>query len=725
MNGTEGLLEPLLEELRVKNPRADEALVRHAFEFARRAHDGQVRRSGAPFLSHTVETARILLGLLGSHMDGTLAASAILHDVVEDTPVPLTELQREFGPEVARLVDGVTKIGHLHFDSPRAEQAENFRKMILSMARDLRVILIKLADRTHNMRTLEYLPGEKVARIARETREIYAPLAHRLGIGTLKRELEDLSLKHLDAAGYLEVQELVHERSGEREELLEKMRAPLKEALDEAGVQVEITGRPKHFYSIYKKLHEKHRSFDEIHDLLGLRIITVDKASCYHALGLVHNLWTPIQERIKDYIATPKSNMYQSLHTTVVGPGGEAVEIQIRTRDMHRIAEFGVAAHYSYKEGGKADREINEKLGDFIRQTAQWTGEMSDEEWMHLLQTSLYQDEIFVFTPKRELKQLPKDSTPIDFAFSIHSEVGMHCVGARVNGNVVPLRTRLKNGDTVEIFTQPNARPSPDWVEFVRTAGARHKLKHWIKAQHQAEAIVLGKEMLDRELRRVRRAAGERELLDAAQSFGISELAQLYVKIGQGSLSAAQVVHKIFPELIDPKRRKGPLESLGDTLGEMVTKKASGVKIGGVDSLLVHIAKCCQPVPGDPVIGIVTQGRGVSVHRNVCPNTFSDRVLPERRVDVSWDAGMGELFPVRLVVGGGDRSSLLADIAKAIAAEKSNIRSAGMNSVDGAARGSFVVEVRNRRHLQEVVAAIKRVKGVKSVGRFQGGMSGT
>jgi guanosine-3',5'-bis(diphosphate) 3'-pyrophosphohydrolase len=720
MSETAALLEPLLEEIKGRSPRVDEALVRRAFEFASKAHEGQVRRSGAPFILHTVETTRILSELLGSHMDATLAASALLHDVVEDTPIPLEELQREFGAEVARLVDGVTKIGHLHFDSPRAEQAENFRKMMFSMARDLRVILIKLADRTHNMRTLEFLPPEKISRIARETRDIYAPLAHRLGIASIKRELEDLSLKHLDPQGYREIQEQVQARRGEREELIEKMQGPLKAALEAAGVQAEITGRPKHFYSIYKKLKEKHRNFDDIHDLLGLRVITLDNASCYHALGLIHNLWTPIQERIKDYIATPKSNMYQSLHTTVVGPGGQVVEIQIRTREMHRIAEFGIAAHYSYKEGGKADKELGEKLGNFIQETAEWTGEISDDEWMHLLQTSLYQDEIFVFTPKRELKQLPKGSTVIDFAFTIHSEVGMHCVGARVNGHVVPLRTRLKNGDTVEIFTQPGAKPSADWIEYVRTAGARHKLRHWMKAQHQAEAIVLGKEMIDRELKRLRRTASDRELADAAQSFGINEIAQLYVKMGQGSLSPVQVVHKLFPELIEKKPRKGALESLG----ELVGMKPTGVRIQGVDSLLVHISKCCQPVPGDPVIGIVNQGRGVSVHRTACPNTFSDHVAPERRVEVTWDAAMGEMFPVRLVVAGGDRSSLLADIAKSIAAEKSNIRSAGMTSQDGAARGSFVVDVRNRRHLEDVIAAVRRVKGVRGVERYQTGMNG-
>jgi GTP pyrophosphokinase len=444
------LLTPLLDELRVKSPRADEGLVRRAFDYAQRAHEGQVRRSGAPFISHTVETTRILMGLLGPHLDSVTAASALLHDVVEDTPITTEQLSEEFGPEVAQLVEGVTKIGHMHFDSPRAEQAENFRKMILSMARDLRVILIKLADRLHNMRTLEFLPPDKVQRISRETRDIYAPLAHRLGIGTIKRELEDLALKHLDPEGYREIAQRIQAKREEREALLEQVRAPLRAALDAAGIQAEITGRPKHFYSIYKKLREKHRSFDELHDLLGLRVITQDKADCYHALGVIHDLFTPLQERIKDYIATPKSNMYQSLHTTVIAPGRQVVEIQIRTREMHRIAELGIAAHYSYKEGGRSERELDHKLGEFVRQTAQWTTEISDEEWMQLLQTSLYQDEIFVFTPRRELKQLPKDASVIDFAFLIHSEVGMHCVGGKVNGQFVPLRTRLKNGDTVK-----------------------------------------------------------------------------------------------------------------------------------------------------------------------------------------------------------------------------------------------------------------------------------
>ncbi|MBI5835851.1 MAG: bifunctional (p)ppGpp synthetase/guanosine-3',5'-bis(diphosphate) 3'-pyrophosphohydrolase [Candidatus Eisenbacteria bacterium] len=717
MTDETGLLNPLLEELRVRSPRAEEAVVRSAFEFASLAHHGQVRRSGQPFVSHTVETTRILMGLLGSHLDSTIVASALLHDVVEDTPVTSHELGQAFGTEVARLVEGVTKIGHLHFDSPRAEQAENFRKMILSMASDLRVILIKLADRVHNMRTLEFLPPEKISRIARETLDVYAPLAHRLGIGSFKRELEDLALKHLEPEAYREIARSVQAKREERAERLEQIRVPIAEALVKAGIEAEISGRPKHFYSIYKKLKEKGREFHELHDLLGLRVITADEAACYHALGIIHGLFTPIQERIKDYIATPKSNMYQSIHTTVIGPARQVVEIQIRTGDMHRTAELGVAAHYSYKEGGRSDRELDKKLGGFLRDTAQWTAELSDEEWMQLLQTSLYQDEIFVFTPKRDLRQLPKGSTPVDFAFSIHSEIGLHCVGAKVNGQFVPLRTRLRSGDTVEVVTQPTGRPSKDWIEFVRTPAARHKVRHWLKAQHQAEAIVLGKEMLDRELRRARRAVPDRELLDAAQSLGVSELPQLYAKIGQGSLSAPQVVHKLFPELQE-RRRKGPLEQLGD----MLPRKAEGVRIQGQDSLLVHIAKCCQPVPGEPVVGIVTQGRGVSVHRHVCPNTFAERVPAERRVDVTWDAKIGEAFPVRLVVHGSDRPSLLADVAKAIAAEKCNIRSAGMTASDGSARGTFLVEVHNRRHLQEVLGAVRRVRGVSAVERFQSGL---
>ncbi len=717
MTANRGLLEPLLEELRGRQARTDEALVVQAFEFAARAHGEQTRGSGHPFVWHTVEATRILLELLGSRLDNTLAAATLLHDVVEDTPVTPEELGREFGPEVASLVEGVSKIGHLHFDSPRSEQAENFRKMLLSMARDLRVILIKLADRLHNMRTLEFLPELKIKRIARETVEIYAPMAHRLGIGSIKRELEDLSLKHLDAEAYREISRLVSVKREEREALVQEMRAALEAALLEGGLEAEITGRPKHFYSIYKKMRDRSRTFDEIHDLLGMRIITAgrDRGPCYHALGIVHDLFTPIQDRIKDYIATPKSNMYQSLHTTVIGPSRQIVEIQIRSRDMHRIAELGIAAHYSYKEGVRQDQELDLKLGGFLTETAEWTHEISDEEWMRLLQTSLYQDEIFVYTPRQELKKLPRDSTPVDFAFLIHSEVGLHCVGAKVNGQFVPLRTRLRNGDRVEVITQPNAHPSKDWLDFVQTSGARHKLRHWLKSQHQAEAIVLGKEMLDRELRRVRRSAGDAQLLDAAQSLGIAELPHLYVKIGQGIVSALQVLHKLFPDLQE-RKKKGPLERLG----EMVQRKPEGVRIQGMDSLLVHIARCCQPVPGETVVGVVTQGRGVSVHRTTCPNTFAERVPVERRVDVTWDAKIGETYPVRLVVLGQDRASLFGDIGKAIAAAKCNIRSVGMSSSDGDARGTFLLDVQNRRHLDEVTTAIRRVRGVHKVERFQG-----
>ena len=471
------LKSELLEDLRRRSPKVDLAQAAEAFEYSRAAHGDQLRKSGVPYLSHPVATVHILVDLLESHLDNAIACAALLHDTVEDTSVTLADVRTHYGDEVAQLVDGVTKISGFTFDSARSEQAENFRKMLLSMARDLRVIFIKLADRLHNMRTLEYLPPEKAQRIARETRDIYAPLAHRLGIARIKRELEDLALKTLDPPAYRELSEHVALRQEHREATLKRLEEPLLDRLAASDLKADVSSRPKHFYSIYLKMKSSGRSFDQIFDLMGLRIVTNSKGDCYQALGVVHDLWVPVQDRFKDYIATPKSNLYQSLHTTVVVPGGEMVEIQIRTREMHRTAESGVAAHYVYK-GGTLDLDLDAKMGGFVGQTADWQATASDEEYMEFLQTALYQDEVFVYTPRRELKRLPKGSTPLDFAFMIHTEVGFHCVGARVNGALVPLRHELTNGDTIEVMTSPSARPHTDWLKIVRTPSARSKIRH-------------------------------------------------------------------------------------------------------------------------------------------------------------------------------------------------------------------------------------------------------
>jgi GTP pyrophosphokinase len=705
----------LLAALEERAPKVDRDRVAACFDFAAAAHGDQKRISGEPFVAHTVQACLILLDLLEQRLDTTLTCATLLHDVVEDTDIDLDVVEKRFGREVAGLVEGVTKLSGLHFDSRESEQAENFRKMMLSMSRDLRVIFIKLADRLHNMRTLEHLRPDKIERIARETRDIYAPLAHRLGIASIKRELEDLSLKALDSASYSQIAQRVQVKRKEREAFLADVKERLIDGLRAAGVKAEVSGRPKHFFSIYAKLQDG-RSFENIYDLFGLRIITHTRNDCYRALGVVHDQFTPVGERFKDYIATPKSNMYQSLHTTVLTAEGEMVEVQIRTREMHRTAETGVAAHYVYKQGGVVDAELDARLGGFVAQTQDWQEGTTGDEYMDFLRTALYQEEVFVYTPRRELKRLPKGATALDFAFLIHTEVGQHTIGVRVNGELVPLRHVLKSGDTVEIMTSPQAQPHEDWLHFLRTAGARTKVRHWLRQQRHSDSVSLGKEMVERELKRLRVKPEERALAEVALGLGCTDLEQMYARLAEGTLSLGQIVRKFTPEkeTLAERLAKGPLEALG--IGR---KPEVGIRIQGIENVMLHFARCCQPVPGDRVIGVVTQGRGVSVHRLDCPNTFDDRVPPERKVTVEWDAGRGETFPVRLVVYGQDRTSLLADIAKAIAATAVNIRTAGIASEDQTARGVFVVEVPHLTKLNEVVHAIRRVKGVARVERRQ------
>lgn len=706
----------LLAALDERAPRVDLDRVGACFDFAEQAHAGQARRSGEAYVSHCVAVVLILLDLLESLLDTPIVCGALLHDVVEDTDVTSEDVEKRFGREVAVLVEGVTKISKMHFERREAAQAENFRRMLLSMARDLRVIFIKLADRLHNMRTIEFLRDEKARRIAAETRDIYAPLAHRLGMANIKRQLEDLSLKTLEAEAYDDLIQRVQADRDEREAFIESVRRQLEEGLKASGIRAEVRGRPKHFYSIYNKM-QAGRAFEDIYDLFGLRIITHTRNDCYRALGVVHDLFSPVADRFKDYIATPKSNMYQSLHTTVLTREGQMVEVQIRTREMHRTAETGVAAHYVYKQGGQLDEELDARLGGFVAQLGDAQAAEGDEtDYMDFLRTALYQEEVFVYTPRRELKRLPKGSTPLDFAFLIHTEVGQHTVGARVNGELVPLRHALRNGDMVEIITSPHAQPHEDWLKILKTAGARGKVRHWLRQQRVADSVALGREMLEREIKRTRHTVDAEQLQEVLRGLGLDDEEQLYARLGEGQLSLTQVVRKLFPprEGFAERLTRGPLEALG-----LTRKTSGGIRVQGLDNVMLSFARCCQPVPGDPAIGIVTHGRGVSVHRMDCPNTFSDRVPRERRVAVEWDAGIGETFPVRLVVYGQDRRELLADIAKTIAATQVNIRTAGMASEDHTARGVFVVEVPHLAKLQAVMGAIRKVKGVTRVERRQ------
>ncbi|HEU4724314.1 MAG TPA: bifunctional (p)ppGpp synthetase/guanosine-3',5'-bis(diphosphate) 3'-pyrophosphohydrolase [Candidatus Eisenbacteria bacterium] len=724
---SEAHLAPLLDALRRTNRPFDEAGIRKAFEYAARAHAAQKRMSGEPYITHPVAVATILVDLLGSGAATTLLQAALLHDVVEDTEKNLEQVRQTFGPETAGLVDGVTKISGLHLERPEREQAENFRKMLFSMAEDLRVILIKLADRLHNMRTIHGLGDERAKRVARETREIYAPLAHRLGIGTVKWELEDLSFKTLDPEAFEELRQKVSLKREERAAVIDAVIAPVRERLDELGIAAEVSGRPKHLESIHRKMVAQGRRFEEIFDLLGIRVITTDKADCYRVLGIVHDLFTPVHDRFKDYIATPKSNMYQSLHTTVVAPGGVMVEFQIRTREMHQISELGVAAHYRYKEGGReTDAELQEKLAPLLTSVDFQSSASDPEEFMDYLKTSLYQDEVFVFTPRGDLKRLPRGATPLDFAYHVHTEVGHRCVGAKVNGRIIPLRTALRNGDHVQVITSPMGKPTRDWLKIVQTVSARNKIRHWLKVAAHSDSVVLGKEMLERELRRRRLVPPPTmPIEDLATALGHAEVASLHAAIGSGDLSVAAVLHKWFPDGGGPvqKFKEASLETLRAITG----RSSKGVRLQGVDNLMVNYARCCQPVPGDAVVGVVTRGRGVTVHRTDCPNTFDGRVMPERRVPVEWSRASDESFAVKLSIYGVDRTSFLADIAKAIAATNTNIRTAGIKANDKNARGAFVVEVRDLDHLRQVMQAVEKVPGVEAVDReqvFGGGARG-
>ncbi len=703
----------LMSAMAEKAPKVDRDRLGACFDYAGHAHGDQRRDSGQPYLTHVVEVCRILLDLLETRLDTTLACAALLHDVVEDTEVTPADVEKHFGREVAGLVEGVTKLSGLHFDSREAAQAENFRKMLLSMSRDLRVIFIKLADRLHNMRTIEYLKGERARRIAEETRDIYAPLAHRLGMAGIKRELEDRSLKVLDPAAYQELAQRIQVRRDERETFLAVVSERLREALKAAGLKAEVFGRPKHFYSIYNKM-KSGRPLEEIYDLFGLRIVTHSRNDCYRALGVVHDQFSPVPERFKDYIATPKSNLYQSLHTTVLTEGGEMVECQIRTWEMHRTAETGVAAHYVYKLGGRVDEELDKQLGGFVTQIAGFQTEASDDEYMDYLRTSLHQEEVFVYTPRRELKRLAKGATPLDFAFLIHTRVGERTVGARVNGELVPIKHELRNGDTVEIITSPQAQPREDWLKIARTAQAKAKIRHWLRSRRLTDSVHLGKEMVLRELKRLHVKAGETELLPIAKELECGDLDTLYARIGEGQISVMTVTRRFTPEKEGLAERlvKGPLEALG-----VGRKPTGGVRIQGIENVMVQYARCCQPVPGDAVVGLVTIGRGVSVHRQDCPNTFGDKAPPERRVAVEWDARPSDTFPVRLIINGQDRPSLLADIAKVFASGGVNVRTAGMQSEDHTARGVFVVEVPNSARLTEVIAALRKLPGVVRVER--------
>jgi len=704
--------EPLRSLLALYASAEDIAFVEGAFQFARTAHSKQKRRSGDPYFTHVAAVAEILARL---RLDRDAVAAGLLHDVLEDTGTPFKVLEGRFGHSVAQLVEGVTKIGHLHFTSAEHEQAENFRKMLLSMVRDVRIILVKLADRLHNMRTLEFLDEDRRLAISQETLEIYAALAHRLGIGVIKWELEDLAFKHLEPETFARIEAEVGSRRAEREAYIESISGPIRAKLQEAGIQADISGRVKHFYSIHNKMQSQDKSADQLYDLLALRIIVPTVQDCYHVLGIIHTLFTPVHDRFKDYIAIPKVNMYRSLHTTIIGPGGHVLEIQVRTHEMHRTNEYGIAAHWKYKEDGKTDAQLDAQL-QWLRQMLEWQQDLKDpREFMESLKIDLFQHEVFVFTPKGHLKQLPRGATPLDFAFAIHTEIGHRTIGARVNGRMVPLGYELRNGDTVDIITSASGHPSVDWLKVAQTNRARSKIRHWLKSQRYTESAALGREMLERELRQARLDFDmDRQLSDLAQSVGFEDGERLLAAIGNGTHSVRALMHRIQPPA--PKRKLAGLLPVS----RPERRPAPAIQVQGVGNLMIRFAQCCTPVPGDRITGVITKGRGISVHRQDCVNVVGNAVEPDRSIAVTWDAGEEHAFAVKIVVTGDDRTNLLADLSKKISATGTNILKGEFNSGDGLMHCTFTVEVRNLRHLNDVLAALRTVKSVRSVARSEG-----
>jgi GTP pyrophosphokinase len=711
-------LETLIEEIPKYQPGADLALLQRAYRYSEQSHKGQQRASGEPYLSHPLEVAGLLVNF---KMDVTTVTAGLLHDVLEDTEATKADLEREFGREIAELVDGVTKIGKLAFSSREERQAENFRKMVVAMARDLRVLMIKLADRLHNMRTLDWLPSEKSKKISQETLDIYAPLAHRLGMAKVKAELEDLALRTLSPEDYQALMRRVAKRRLERETEINQVIAILQDKLTEVGIEARISGRPKHFYSIWKKMHEGGREFDEIYDLTAVRVITKTVRDCYGALGVIHSLWKPVPGRFKDFIAMPKVNMYQSLHTTVIGPKGDPVEVQIRTVEMHRIAEDGIAAHWLYKEK-KSDRDRFDDAFRWLRQLMESQRDVEDpQEFLDSVRLDLFPDEVYVFTPKGDVKALPEGASPIDFAYAVHTDVGHHCVGAKVNGKLVPLRYTLQQGDIVEVVTSSGQHPSRDWLKIVKSNRARAKINQWLKVEERARSLALGRELFEREAKKYRAAPGtllaSDEMKRLLSDLGLPSTDDLLAAIGYGKTSVQQVLSKLapaaFPEAdkaADARTQKAP------------RKSDAAVRIRGVDDILVRFGKCCSPVPGDGIVGFITRGRGLTVHARDCLTVAKSVLEKERIVAVEWDGGEPAKRPVKIAVYiGRDRPGLLAEITAAISSRQGNITKADITVTDDRKGiNNFVVEVDDLRQLQDIMQAIREVRDVINVERVRG-----
>jgi len=707
-------VDTLIKKVQHYEPSADGYVIRRAFTLAEGAHAGQRRASGESYIEHPLAVAAILAEM---QMDAPTIAAAILHDVVEDTSITAEEVAEQFGTEIANLVDGVTKLTRIPYQSKEDAQVENLRKMFIAMAKDIRVIIIKLADRLHNMRTLASLPPEKQQSVARETTEIYAPIAHRLGMWKLKYDLEDLALRYLDPDAYHDISERVAKKRTEREAAVSITVAELHDQFEKLGIRAEVNGRPKHFYSIYTKMR-KGRDFATIFDLIAVRIVVDSVKDCYAALGVVHSIWKPIPGRFKDYIAMPKPNMYQSLHTTVVGPAGDALEIQIRTVEMHRTNEYGIAAHWRYKEGGKID-EFENKL-TWLRSLLEWQNDMRDSRaFMENLKLDLFDNQVFVFSPKGDVFSMPSAATPLDFAYQVHTDVGHHCVGAKVNGKIVPLDYHLCNGDICEVLLNKSSRPSLDWLTVVRTSGAKHKIRQWFRKERKEENVLLGQEAVENELLRqhVRVDLARGELIEKiAERMNYASATDLFAAIGFGDASAVAVVGRVRDDVkssnvVDLALQRPPTS-------RPQTRRVSGIRIAGVDDVLVRLSKCCSPVPGDPIMGYVTIGKGVSVHRADCPNVAYMSAIPERILQASWTGEPELTHAVDVEVEAFDRAGLLQDVMGVCSERKTGVSSVTARvKRDKSALISMTLQINDLDHLHKVIERLRALKDVRSVYR--------
>src|SRR3984957_8698403 len=705
----------LTDKVRRNRPGDDLELLRRAFDFAAEQHKTQTRLSGEPFLSHPVEVAHLLADM---RLDVTSLCAALLHDVVEDTKIPLERISEQFGPDAARLVEGVTKISRLDLLAPEARQAENVRKMLLAMVNDVRVVMVKLADRVHNMRTLEFLDSEKQQRIARETLDIYAPVANRLGMGLIRGELEDLSFRYLEPESFLELSKKIASKQKTFDKFLDEVQESIRDKMVESGIPAEVQGRVKRLYSLHLKIQKQQRIIDQVYDLLAVRVVTDTVKNCYAALGVIHQIWRPVPGRFKDYIAMPRPNLYQSLHTTVIH-SGQPFEVQIRTQEMHRIAEQGVAAHWKYKDGRGMSSPDDQRIV-WMRHLIEWVQEMQEpSEFLSTLRVDLYPEEVYTFTPKGRVVVLPRGATPVDFAYAVHTEVGHLCSGAKVNGEMVPLRHALANGDVVEITTQKGHEPSRDWLSFVHTSRARTKIRQWIHLHEREQATDVGKRLLEKEARQagisIKKIPGE-EWQRVVSEYGCSRVDDLYAELGYGKWSARQVLSKATGQALpDTGEERQPKP--GSTVKRVMGVDDAAIIVRGHDDLMVYRSKCCNPIPGDDIIGYVTRGRGIAVHSKICPNVENLLYEPERRIPVEWAGENHATFPVRLRIFTEDRPGMLAAITTVISETGANIRTFESGGEDLRARIEVALDVHDCKQLERILSGVKRIPGVFDIER--------